>query len=217
MSLETELRKALYAEYFKKPVKIDKNKVNLMIDELIYLNNDVCAPIQKLTYNSCHSNAPSHIIKIAPPKRKSIPAAVLSVVAVAIVSFMIVSLNNTSQADQQHGFFWWMNKDQTGTSMITYPANKKDNIEMDLDGYELHYSIDGSHFVVGMAQHFDLKSDYRFCYFKNYNDIQVNVYRSSTLLFLWEYNGCDYYVISDTYKDFLWDVINNYIEMLKNK
>lgn len=215
MSLETELRKALYAEYFKKPVNIDRNKVNLMIDGLIYLDKDASAPIQKITYNSHHSGEPSHIIRIAPPKRKPVPAASLSAVAAGIISFMIISLSNTSQADQQHEFFWWINKDQTGTSMLTDPTNSNDIMDMDLYGYELHYLIDDFLFEVGMVQHFDINSDYRFCYFRNYDNIQVNVYRSSTLLFLWEYNGCDYYVISDTYNDFLWDVIKDRIDVVK--
>lgn len=215
MSLETELRKALYAEYFKKPVKIDRNKVNLMIDELFYLDKDASAPIQKITYNSHDSGEPSHIIRIAPPKRKPVPAAVLAAVAATIVSFIIVSLSNTSQADQQHGFFWWMNKDHDGTSMLTYPSDKRETIEMDLYGYELHYSIDGSPFMIGMTQKFDMDTKYRFYYFRNYDNVQVNVYRSSNLLFLWEYNGRDYYVITDTYKDFIWNVIKDHIDVVK--
>lgn len=215
MSLETELRKALYAEYFKKPVKIDKNKVNLMIDELIYLNKDVCTPIQKITYNSHYSSDSSHIIRIVPPKRKPAPAAVLSAVAAAIISFMIISLNNISQADQHSGFFWWLNKDHAGTSMLTDPTNSNGITDTDLCGYELHYLIDDFPFIVGMTQNFDITSDYKFCYSRNYDDVQVNVYRSSTLLFLWEYNRCDYYVISDTYKDFLWDMIKNILKQQK--
>lgn len=216
MSLSEELKKELYKQYFKRPSTLDTNLIDLMVNEISCLEKDFYAPVQKIKYILPNDKTPCRIIKIVPPKR-SHSAATLSAVAVVSISFIVLALSHNSQADTHHGFFWWMDKNSSGTSMLTNPDRLSyDNYDIHLNNYELNYSLNEISFVCGMEKQYSIPNGYRFCYKRTYDAIDINVYYSSNLLFLWNYNGHDYYVISDKYNKMLWNVIQNYIDEIKN-
>ena len=214
MSLSEELKKELYKQYFKRPSTLDTNLIDLMVNEISCLERDFYAPAQKIKYILPNDKMPSRIIKIAPPKRRHSTAALSAVAAVAI-SFIVLTLSHNSQADPHHGFFWWMDKNSSGTSMLTNPNQPSYSDDIRLNNYELSYSLDDIPIIVGMTKSYNISNGYRFCYKRTYGNIDINVYYSSKLLFLWKYNGYDYYVIADKYNNILWNVITDYIDFLK--
>lgn len=217
MSLLEEMKKALYKQYFRRPSRLDTNLIDLMVNELIYLEKDFYAPVQKIKYVLPNNKMPSRIIKIAPPKRNHSTAVALSAIAAVAISFMILALSHSSQADHHRGFFWWMDKSSSGSSLLTSPAHSSyadKNIQ--LNSYDLSYSSDGIFIIIGMAENYNISTEYRFCYKWTYDSIDINVYHSSDLLFLWEYNGHDYYLIADKYNDTLRKVIIDYIDYIRN-
>ena len=191
-----------------------------MINELIYLEKDFYAPVQKIKYIMPNDRMPTRVIKIASPKRNHSVTAALSAIAAVAISFIILTLSHSSQADPNHGFFWWMDKNSSGTSIITSPnqtyLDYNGLTNMHLNNYEINYSLDDSSIIVGMTKKYNIPSRYRFCYKRTYDSIDINVYYYSDLLFLWEYNGYDYYVIADKYDDALWIIIQNHIDWIKN-
>lgn len=216
MSLSEELKKELYKQYFKRPSTLDTNLIDLMVNEISCLEKNFYAPApaQKIKYILPNAKIPSRIIKIAPPKRRHSTAA-LSAVAAVVISFMVLALSHNSQADPHHGFFWWMDKNSSGTSIITSPSETyldyNGLTNMHLNNYEINYSLDDNSIIVGMVKKYNIPSRYRFCYKRTYDSIDINVYYYSDLLFLWEYNGYDYYIIADKYNDTLRKVIIDYI------
>lgn len=215
MSLLEEMKKALYKQYFRRPSRLDTNLIDLMVNELIYLEKDFYAPVQKIKYILPNDKTPSRIIKIAPPKRRHSTAALSAVAAVAI-SFIVLALSHNSQADPHHGFFWWMDKNSSGISMLTNPDRLSYGNDIYLNNYELSYSWNGISFICGMEKQYSLPNSYRFCYKRTYDNVDIHVYYSSNLLFLWNYNGHDYYVISDKYNEMLRNVIQKYIDQIRN-
>ena len=216
MSLSEELKKALYKQYFRRPSRLDTNLISLMIDELIYLEKDFYFPVHKIKYILPNSNMPTRIIKIASPKRNHSSVALSAIAAVAI-SVIILTLSHNSQADTYHEFFWWIDKNSSGSSLLTSPAHSSyadKNIQ--LNSYDLSYSSDGIFIIIGMAENYNVSTEYRFYYKWTYDSIDINVYHSSDLLFLWEYNGHDYYLIADKYNDTLRKVIIDYIDYIRN-
>lgn len=216
MSLSEELKKGLYKQYFRRPSRLDTNLIDLMVNELIYLEKDFYAPTQKIKYVLPNNNIPARIIKIAPPKRKHSVTAALSAITAVTISFIILTLSHSSQADHHRGFFWWIDKNSSGSSMLTSPGQSSyDDKNVQVNSYELSYSSDGI-YIIGMAENYNVSSRYRFCYKRTYDNVDIHVYYSSNLLFLWEYNGYDYYVIADKYSDVLRKIIMDYIDYIKD-
>lgn len=216
MSLLEEMKKALYKQYFRRPSRLDTNLIDLMVNELIYLEKDFYAPVQKIKYVLPNNKMPSRIIKIAPPKRNHSTAVALSAIAAVAISFMILALSHSSQADHHRGFFWWIDKNSSGTSMLTSPSQSSyDDKNVQVNSYELSYSSDGI-YIIGMAKNYNVSNRYRFCYKRTYNNVDIHVYYSSNLLFLWKYNGYDYYVIADKYSDVIRKIIMDYIDYIKD-
>ena len=216
MALSEELKKVLYKQYFRRPSRLDTNLIDLMINELVYLEKDFYAPMQKIKY-ILPNNIPTRLIKISPPKRNLSTTAALSAIVAMAISFMVLTLSHDSQADSHHGFFWWMDKNSSGTSILTSPDQPSYNSnDISLNSYELNYTSDGISIVVGMGKNYN-SNNYQFRYRRTYSGINVNVYYSSNLLFLWEYKGYDYYIIADKYNDVLLKIIVDYIDCIKNE
>ena len=216
MSLSEELKKALYKQYFRQPSRLDTNLIGLIMDELICMEKDFYAPVQKIKHVLPNNRVPSRIIKIAPPKRNHSTVAALSAIAAVAISFMILALSHSSQADHHRGFFWWMDKNSSGTSMLTNPSQSSyDAKNVQVNSYELSYSSDGI-YIIGMAKNYNVSNRYRFCYKRTYSNVDIHVYYSSNLLFLWRYNGYDYYVIADKYSDVIRKKIMDYIDYIKD-
>ena len=217
MSLSEELKKALYKQYFRRPSRLDTNLIGLMMDELICMEKDFYAPVQKIKHVLPNNRVPSRIIKIAPPKRNHFTVATLSAIAAIAISFMILALSHSSQADNHHGFFWWLDKNYFGSSMLTSPQQSSyDSNSIHFNSYELDYAYNGTSIVVGMEKQYNIPNDYHYCYMRIYNGINVSVYYHTNLLFLWGYNGYDYYIITATYDDAVQDIIQHYIDFIKD-
>ena len=140
------------------------------------------------------------------------------VVTVALLVVMILggSWQVVANAEKHGGFFWWMDKNSSGTSMLTSPSQSSyDDKNVQVNSYELSYSSDGI-YIIGMAKNYNVSNRYRFCYKRTYNNVDIHVYYSSNLLFLWKYNGYDYYVIADKYSDVIRKIIMDYIDYIKD-